>query len=197
MENLCKHENFFVTHGVAIAVQVTMIFTFLTIFFFAYVVKTEKDEFESQISFIVDRLVTEKAIQPYIEKLETKISKKDLETMILGVLETTKRNSVSSASGADKDIADQNKKVYEKAFRFLQYAWGCLILGIIVLLIFGVCTPLWQTFKESLLIVLFVGLTEFVFLKYIASKYISSSPNAVKKDIAVAVQQWIADNKKI
>ena len=53
----CINNNW-VKYIFSILFQVILIFTFLTIFFFVYVVKVEKEQFKGQINLIVDDILT-------------------------------------------------------------------------------------------------------------------------------------------
>lgn len=194
MSNVCFYNNHIVTQISGIAIQVTMIFTFLTIFFFLYVVKVEKSNFNDQIDLIITSLTDEYDPTMYIDLAEASLGKENAEIAILGMLETLKRNKVSSLSSQDSDVESSNNKIATRALTFLIFAWSIIIVLLLILFIIGFCLPIGKILKESLLIVLFVGLTELTFLKVIASKFISASPEEVKKDIAVKIKEWIKDN---
>ena len=74
---------------------------------------------------------------------------------------------------------------------------GVLVISTIALLMAGFCIQILYEVKEALWVVLFVGITELVFLSVIAKSYISADPNAVKRSIGIAIQKWIATNKTI
>lgn len=182
-----------------IVIQVVMIFTFLTLFFFVYVVKVEKDEFSNQLNIIVDTIMTKQAGDPpsYISNITGVISKENLETVVLGTLEQSRRNQDIIDKAVDKLVSDQNEAVKNSSTKALLYVWGFLLLVILLLYIFGVCISLVQTIKETIVVVMFVALTEFIFLQAITSRYISASPNEVKRKIATSIQEWIKVNKMI
>ena len=56
MKRVCN-TNTWIIDGFDLVFQVVFVFAFLTIFFFAYVVKVEEGEFEDQMNFIVDEIL--------------------------------------------------------------------------------------------------------------------------------------------
>jgi hypothetical protein len=197
MDNLCTYNNKWLSSGLAIGVQVIMIFTFLTVFFFLYVVKVEKDEFSEQLSIIIDNIMSKQKGDPvsYINIPTSAIPKNELEIAVMGYMDVNKRKQSVSDAAADKVVNDQNALIQSKATKALLYVWGVIILIITTLYIFKVCTSIVHIVQESLLVVAVVAFTEYTFLTFIASKYISASPNKVKREIATAVQNWIATHK--
>lgn len=177
------------------SIQVVMIFTFLTVFFFLYVVKVEREEFTKQIELIVDGIMTTQKGDPssYISG-PIPIPKEELEAVILGVLDETKRNQAVSDSPADGVIDGKNNNIEKKASIALMYVWGVLLLVILMFYIFGICTSMRHILIETIIVVVFVGIVEFVFLRVIAAKYISASPNQVRRELAQSIQGWIKDN---
>ena len=160
MDNLCRYSNFLITHSMSIGIQVTMIFTFLTVFFFLYVVKVEKDEFANQLNIVVDNVMERQPGDPtsYITQTGSQIvPKKDLEIAILGLLDETRRNQDINDIPDDMRVNSQNESIKIKATKSLLYVWGVLIFVILVLYIFGICISLGQTIKESKLLLNFLN----------------------------------------
>ena len=72
-----------------------------------------------------------------------------------------------------------------------------LIILILTLLIIGFCIPVYKDIKEALIVVFFVALTELIFLRLIASRYISVNPQEIQKELGIAIKKWIKLNNKI
>lgn len=196
MTTICK-TNHWVTHGIGIAIQVTFIFAFLTIFFFAYVQEVEKEEFKGQLNLIVDSLMED--IKTDLPKLINKqqLSQEDMLVITNGIIDVLQEKISVDATGTVKNVADMNRKVKMKALKSLVTVIVCVIVIAIIILLFGFCIDVTYQIKEAMLVVIFVGLTELVFLQVIAKNYISASPNKVKRDIGAEVQNWIKKNHKI
>jgi hypothetical protein len=182
----------------SILFQVVFIFTFLTIFFFVYVVKVEKDDFRSQINLIVDNILNEDVVKDNLNKLilpEDSSFKEKFETILYGILDTAKDKSVIDNRKAIQDVLDKNSKTKNKAIKYLSITLSIVIILTIIVIIIGYCLPVKNQIKEALWVVLFVGLTELTFLTLIAKNYISADPNKVKRILSKSIMEWIDKNK--
>ena len=155
----------------SVLLQITCIFIFLTVFFFTYVSNEEKKVVENQIDFLIDNVVG----------ANLNILPNEVKENIL-----SKINNLSSNSDNDS-IKKSNDSIRSKATKIL------IILSIVVIVIFILSIYFNKTnvsffknlslstiFKETGIIVLFVGLTEYIFLTYFGSKWISIDPNVLK-----------------
>ena len=160
-----------------ILIQVTCIFIFLTVFFFTYAAKEEEKVVTEQINFLVDD-----AVGSNLNILPNKMKEQIL----------SKVNSIQPGSSTDvnDNIKKNNDSIKKKSTTIL------ITISSIVLLIVGVSVYLSKSkvpffedlklghiLKEVFFIVLFVGLTEFVFLTYFASNWVSIDPNKLKAHI--------------
>lgn len=191
----CK-SNIWVIDGFSLAFQVVFIFAFLTIFFFVYVVNVEKNQFEDQMNYVVDNIMTKDIEKEIIDPVNN-IPETQLVALISGIIDGTEFQENQDAISGVKSVNTQNALVRTTAFKTLAIVVGILILISISMLIFGYCLPVRHQTIEALWVVLFVAITEFVFLNLIASRYKSADPNKVKKAIGLAVTKWIKDNKKL
>jgi len=164
--------NFIIT----VLVQVICIFIFLTVFFFTYAAKIEEQVVENQVLFISKDIVGIhlKSLEP-----ETK------EVLLKQV------NNIPVDTPENKKIGDEidksNDQIKTRTRKIIT------ILSIGVLLIVAITYFLSQRdypffkdlnlktiFKETTVILLSVALTEYYFVRYIGSKYISVDPNRLK-----------------
>jgi len=190
-------KNLLFSTGFSIIFQVIFIFAFLTIFFFVYVVTVEKAEFQTQINLVIDDIITQDAIKGILPKGVRSLTPENEAVILSGVLDVmANKISLSSSDAVDK-VNKDNAATRRKAFLVLGVTAGVLVLSTIALLMAGFCIPVLYEIKEALWVVLFVGLTELVFLSVIAKGYISANPNAVKRSIGIAIQKWIAQNKTL
>lgn len=193
----CKNNNW-ITNIVAIAIQVTFVFAFLTVFFFVYVQHVEKNEFVSQMNLIVDNITKdfEKDI-PDIIKEQSVDDKNDITIIINGIIDTLEEKIAIDAKNIINDTLEKNHQVKLKALKSLTFVISIVVIIIIILFLLGFCIPIQYQIKEAMLVVIFVGLTELIFLTIITQKYISASPNKVKKSFAQSIQNWINNNHKL
>ena len=192
----CKINNHWVNDGIAIAIQVSLVFSFLTIFFFVYVTKIEKEEFKKQMNLVVDNIMDDVVNgMPNLLNSNSPLSKENTNILVNGIIDVMEEKITIEAKDSIQDIAKINSDVKSKAFSSLTTVLLGVVIIAVIFLILGFCIPIKQNIKEALIAVIFVGLTEFSFLTFIASKYISASPNKVKRNLGEAIQNWIAINK--
>ena len=193
MSRICT-SNTWVIDGFALAFQVVFIFAFLTIFFFVYVVKVERGEFEEQMNYIVDKIVTDDLVK---QILPSTIQRTQLVALVSGFIDGAEFDASQATKSAVQSVKDQNSSVSRGAFKTLGIVVGSLIVISIVMLIIGYCLPVKHQTQEALWVVLWVALTEFTFLTVVAKNYRSADPNKVKRELGLAVTKWIKKNKNI
>ena len=193
-EHTCK-SNHYITEGFSLLFQVVFIFAFLTIFFFAYVVSVEKGEFEDQMKYVVDEILTDN-MEDTIFKNSKGISNDQLVGVISGAIDAIEFNSKKDSKNGIEEVNKQNVKTRKDAFIILGVVVSVMIVVVIAMLIIGYCIPIYHHVSEALWVILFVGLTELAFLQIVAKNYISADPNNVKRVIGSAIGKWIKENKK-
>jgi hypothetical protein len=187
----CK-KNKWVQDGFAVFFQVVFIFAFLTVFFFIYVVKIEKEEFENQMNLIADNIFSDENLNTIIPKT----GDVNTESIILsGLIDTAIEKIKADGSGSSKDVANKNTIIRNKSFKILLIVVSVLTALSALFLVLGFCIPILYEIKEALWIVFFVGLTELTFLTVIAKNYISADPNKVKRILGKSIQDWITNCK--
>ena len=175
-------------------IQSCIVFIFLTIFFFSYVSSIEKDEFETQLDTIVDDIYNQykdkiKVLFPADEK-----EKDILKTTIYGIIDQSE-NTIEKSTQIQNEIIDsQNQKIiYNSIYFVLGYLFICIfILGIFSY--FGLNINLQDNLKEGLFILVFIFITEFLFLNIIAKNYLSGNANNVIKKIAKTILDYRQKN---
>ena len=171
-----------------IIIQVVSVFTFLCIFFFTYVRKQEKIIFDRQINFLIDNISQHNLnLLPNNEK---RILKNSIGNINSNTPEINKTNQ--DINNNNKDVIDKTKKILLRLVIFLTF----VILTSIYLsknsnISFFNNFKVVPILKESLIILVFIAITEFIFLKLFISEYISVEPNILKakffKNIANAI----------
>ena len=195
MGSACKTNNW-VTEGIFGGIQVTFIFAFLTVFFFVYVSEVEKEEFQKQLNLVVDNIM--KDIEddlPNILKKQDILGAKDAVVIINGVLDTLEEKIAMDAKSSVQEILKQNYGVKIKALKALSAVILLMVVIVIAVLLLGFCVPLSDQIKESMIVVVFVGITELVFLEVVASHYISANPNKIKRALGQSIQKWVEKHK--
>jgi hypothetical protein len=174
-----------ITSGV---IQLFLIFAFLTFFFFTYVSKVEAEEFNTQVGIIVDNIIG--------QDLPTLITvSPELKQIVLDKL-----SAISTATPEDetqdKERIQKNDEILSSAEKTLMYAGIGVVVGIILVLYLNYCLNIKLELWNNVLIVAFIGLTEFTFLNLVPRNYISVDPNQVKVMLLQQVSQYAADKAK-
>lgn len=156
-----------------IIIHVGLMALFLTIFFFTIAQYFEKRIIEKQIDFVIDDFVGDifKTIPP--DSKET--IKNEIDHMF----------DKQDFSKLDNDTNKNNDKIRTKAWSFVSILLGIILF---VILIIGFIFK-WKyyyidfLFKSGLYSLLFVAITETLFMFLIAQNYLSADPNKIKLNI--------------
>ncbi len=187
------HDSSIVKFIYAILFQVVLIFMFLTLFFFFYVVKIEREDYSRQIKLIVDDIFDKEGIG---ETLNTEINELTQnntinKSMIRAAIDTSLTNSKTESTDEMKDqiqkTTERNKQVRNTGIIGVTIGVAGLLLITVLGILSNFCIPLAKQFKETLIIVLFVGITEFTFLTFVASRYISADSYKVQREFGDAI----------
>lgn len=189
---ICNNNKIFI-NSINIIVQVIFVFSFLVVFYFLYVTRVEQQDFKEQIELIVDNLMSsikDQLPNTIINNGKEKISKEDIDVLTYGIIDTIEEKITKSSAESIKQINDYNEKLKKNIYNILLGLFGIIF---ILFIVFS-CIPRYTILKESIITVIFIGLTEFVFLKFISSKYISADPNRIKNTLGVTIKNWINKN---
>ena len=186
--------NKYINFSFGIIFQVTLIAIFLSVFFFLYVSNVEKEEFKSQINFIVDHILSENDIKSIIPSKITPEQKAQLSIFVSGAFESAKTKTKLESKDAINSIINNNNNIKNATYTKILYTLIIVIVFCVIVLLLGFCLPIVQQLKEALIVVFFVALTELLFLQIVAKNYISADPNKVKAVIASSIKEWLQKN---
>ena len=156
-----------------ILLHVGLMSLFLTFFFFTFARQVEKEIVEEQIKYIIDNFVGNSF---NVLDIKSKTQIKEQLDKIFESLNFTKE---------DTAVKNQNSIIFKKALVFVSILFG-IILFIVILL--GIYFKWDSSFIKYLLIssissLIFVAITETMFLLLIAKNYLSADPNRIKRKI--------------
>lgn len=162
-----------------IFIHVGIMALFLTIFFFTIAQYFERKIIEDQIDFVIDDFVGN-SLNPLSHE-----KKKDLKKKIDNAFDN------EDFTNADESVKKQNQKISNRAWIFVG-----VLLGIIIFLvtILGFIYK-WESyylkflFNSSLISLIFVAITETLFMFLIAQNYLSADPNKIKLKIVDTLAQ--------
>jgi len=160
-------------HTLKIFMQVFFVVTFLSLFFFLYVVTVEKEIFNDQINMVVDALYGN--MENSADLVIPQLVQTELKQEILDYLNTV----VFSQQDYD-DIRKQNEEVINTTktvvYTFAVTLGACLF----VIYFLRFCVDMTHHMIENLLALGAVALTEYLFLNLVSRNYIAANPNHVK-----------------
>lgn len=179
----CRFVSYWLDESVKIFMQLCFVVTFLSLFFFLYVVNVEKDIFVSQIDFIVDNLYDD--FQTNLNKVVPPEANPWIHALLLQFVDSYQPNNQNYQS-----IEQRNQQVLDKTKTIV--ITFCVIMVSIVAAIFLLrfCTNVKQHIIENLIVLCCMGLTEFLFLTLVTRQYLVVNPNRVKYYILDAIQQY-------
>jgi hypothetical protein len=157
-------------------ISVTLIATFIGIFFFTVAAKIEQDIVKNQTKALVKDLVQYKVYLPESSKLFASIM-------------------VDNLKAPNMEAADAEAKASNSAL--LKKATKLIVMGNILAILAVGGLYMYQKFdilhllKENLFILFFVGLTELMFLVLIGRSYITADPNYVKYYLVKTINEVI------
>ena len=181
---------------ISIFVQTMFVFGFLAIFYFLYVINIEQQNFTKQMNIIIDDL--SKTIGNNLPNLIDidKIKKdpnQDYDVIINGIIDTSEEKITKDSKDQINQIIQNNNKIKNSVFKIVLIIF---IFIFILFIIFRKWLPYYTITKESFITIIFIGITEFIFLNTISKKFISADPNKVKYTLGTAIHNWILKNKK-
>jgi hypothetical protein len=163
-----------------IVMNVTMISTFIGIFFFTYGKTIEENVVKQQSELVANYLA--KDLSTFIDKNTAKKLASQL--------------SPPDMSNADKEVELKNAELQSSAFNVLiLVAIGGLLFTIILAKYYTL--NLQSILKTNFIILLFVGFTEYIFLTYIGQNFISLDPNFVRLKILQALQKKMNEQELV
>lgn len=168
---------------VNIIVHVALMALFVTIFFFTIAQYFERKIVEDQINFIVDDFVGN-SLKPVSKETKSQIQKQ--------INNDFKKINFHAA---DNQVKEQNQKVSKKAWIFVGILIGIIFLVVIILGFIFRWEPYYIRFliNSSVLSLIFVAITETLFMFLIAQNYLSADPSKIKLKVLEVLKNNTCD----
>lgn len=189
--------NWWVSKLVALAIQVALVFTALNMIYFFIAVNVEKSTFGSQIKLITQSIMDD--LTPQLAPLLYQQNQNDRDTAniaIAGLLDTLEEKISLEAQKANQAVDEHNATVRKNAWLLLLRVVAIIIGCVVALVLVGFCADWKHSLQEAGWAVLFVAITEIMFLYAITAKYVSADPNMVKRKIGTTIHTWIQNAVK-
>ena len=170
------NKSIFITN---ILLHVGLMAVFLTIFFFTFAQNIEKQIVEEQINFVITDIVGN-VFQP-LNKEQKKCIK----------CEINKEFKTLDFNKEDSEVKKSNKQVFDKALIFV----GILFVIVLIFVIIMGFVNKWDHHYIKYLItasvssLIFVAITETLFLLLIAKNYLSADPNKIQLKIIKTLEK--------
>ena len=164
--------------------QVFFVVTFLSLFFFLYVVKVEKEIFDDQINVVVDSLFNE--LQLSANLIVPKLVQAELKQEALAYMQTV---TLESSHSYD-DIRQQNDDVINTTKNVIIVFATILGACVVAIYLLRFCVSMTHHLLENMLALGAIALTEYLFLNLVTRNYIAANPNHVKFYVAQRVQSY-------
>lgn len=148
-----------------ILINVLFVATFLTVFFFTFVVKIEGDIVKDQVDYLVEDLSENIKLLPA-----------EATTLLRHQLKTSQRPDMTKA---DEAVQKSNDEIFWSTIKIVGIALGVGLTGAFA------ASRYWNfsimdSLKRNLIILAFIALTEYIFLMTYGRNYRSADPNHVK-----------------
>jgi len=174
-------------YSLNIGLHVFILFTFLTIFFFAYASKLEKKSIQNALGGIVDKQIGKFLTQ--VDVWDKKLKPDSYPNVNWNAVNNLAKKLEKNSQGELPEIIKNNTRL----------KWiGMAMVVILFVLLIGMYAyfkmvkkydvHLGRIFTENLVIFAFVGVIEFLFFKHIAAKYIPTTPDFVATTILERVK---------
>jgi hypothetical protein len=160
-----------------VLINVLFISIFITVFFFTYVSYIEKKVVVEQMNFL------SRDIKNFFGLFGKNIND--------NISEKLNNISIPNLEHEDEKTTHSNKNIQKKSLIFIVFF--ILIMSTIIYLNYskyGVTSyNLGNIISENLVILVAIAITEFVFLTYFASRFVSINPNSVKLEILETLRE--------
>tara|TARA_B100000427_G_C15403237_1_gene548642 strand:+ start:292 stop:861 length:570 start_codon:yes stop_codon:yes gene_type:complete len=166
----------------AIFCQITIVFIFLVIFYFNYVALVEKKTFLKQFDNLLDSLLNETGILPIPETKANAGIRKELDQLVANI-KTKNANS-------NKSIIQKNEQLEKISMNMVFISVGSFLLYTLIISLTKHKLAIKSVVYESILTLVVIALTEYLFLQIVVKNYKSADPNYVKHAIAQSIQTY-------
>lgn len=163
----------FKKHTVSIILNITFIAIFLGVFFFTYGVHVEEQIVKNSSIYIANTL------------------KQDAKLLIPDSMynEFVEKLIIPSPEQDENVVKNNNELLYKSS----------IVLGTIFIIgistVYVLCNKwkinFWTITKESLIILFFVAITEFIFMTLVVANYMSADPNYVKYSVLTRLKKFL------
>lgn len=182
-----------ISHGaVSISLQIILVCFFITIFFFVYVYKFERENFKKQMAFAVDNIMND--IKDITPPIKSDSFQDEYIIAMNGIIDMMKIKNIKNGQNILTDISAKNAAIKKRAF-IVAGIFSSVFVAIIALIYYKNRKSITEDVRYSLISLFFIGLCEYLFLIFVIGKYITVDPDSIKYTFANSLLNWIQINK--
>ena len=164
-----------------VLINVLLISIFISIFYFTYGTYIEKQVIFDQMNILANNFMN-------TFELTGSTTNKNFYNYINNNL--LAESNIKKISSGDDEALSGNKVILKKVISYIVIFFIVIFIIIFLLTITRKIPNLKEILIESFIILIFIGLTEFAFIKYFGAKYISINTNSVKSEIVESLKKY-------
>lgn len=182
--------------SIDIILHVLILFTFLTIFFFAYISKLEKQNLDSLTNDLVQNKTSKvlDELNDFQKKADALSDKIPLGKKVVNIdwnkLNNVTDNMMAKSKEASPEIKKNNDNLFRESMIIIGVLFFLFIGSIIVFkFILKYDIDLKHIFLMNLIVFSIAGGVEFLFFNFIASKYIPVTPDVTTNEVIDVIKK--------
>jgi hypothetical protein len=170
------HKDYNINFSLDIALHVLILFTFLTIFFFAYVSKLEKQTLDNTVSGAINDNTNN-----FLNNVDS-ITKKYSVNVDWNAVNNIADELIKNSQGEVPEIKSNNEKLFRGSIIAISVAFVLFISTVVFLKYYlGYDIHIGHILLMNVIIFSITGLIEYLFFTNVASKYIPVTPDVISK----------------
>ena len=179
-------EHYNINFSLDIVLHVLILFTFLTVFFFAYVSKLEKQSLDNTVTNTITDNTTN-----FLNNFD-QISNKYNVKVNWNIINNIADNLVKNSQGEVPEIKQNNDRLFKGSIIAISIGFILFIVSIIVLKYFlNYDIHIGHILLMNVIIFSITGVIEYLFFMKVASKYIPVTPDVISNTILEGVKKNI------
>lgn len=173
-----SNRDYITNFSLDIVLHVLILFTFLTIFFFAYVSKLEKQSLDSTVSNVINNNTN-----TFLGKFDEFSKKYDVKVN-WNIINNIADNLVKNSQGESPEIKKNNDKLFKGSIIAIIIGFILFIISVIFLKYYmNYDVHIGHILLLNIVIFSITGVIEYLFFMNVASKYVPVTPDVISNTI--------------
>lgn len=173
-----NNNNYITNFSLDIVLHVLILFTFLTIFFFAYVSKLEKQSLDNTVSDVINNKTN-----TFLTKFDQLSTKYDVKVN-WNIIDNIADNLIKNSQGEVPEIKQNNDRLFKDSIIAIIAGFTLFIMSVIFLKYYmKYDVHIGHILLLNIVIFSITGAIEYLFFMKVASKYIPVTPDVISNTI--------------